>query len=184
MAGPTWIVKAYPLIFENMLSWTLLFTTLLDVEKSPTIDVIEPDGIVRNQIVQSKDGGFKITLNVADTHQTLASSFLVENFSVSVQHIALETKGIFETMQAWRENSFANSDISTNKYADFVVCFGLPDQLLEKMNFSTYFTVKTPGELLSILFAGHRRLFLFRNYPEIFWHSGFGAPIASFRIAA
>ena len=42
--------------YEEMLSWLLFYTALLDVKTTPQLDVIDPGGIVRSQVVQSPDG--------------------------------------------------------------------------------------------------------------------------------
>ena len=77
--------------YEDMLSWTLFYTTLFEMRKSPMVDVIDPDGLVRSQAVESVGGRLKITLNGAETHRTLAGRFLASTFGASVQHIALAT---------------------------------------------------------------------------------------------
>ncbi len=40
--------------YEEMLSWLLFYNSLLDVTKTPQLDVIDPGGIVRSQVVQSR----------------------------------------------------------------------------------------------------------------------------------
>ena len=42
--------------YEEMLSWLLFYNSLLDVTKTPQLDVIDPGGIVRSQVVQTADG--------------------------------------------------------------------------------------------------------------------------------
>ena len=42
--------------YEEMLSWLLFYTSLFEVTKTPQLDVIDPGGIVRSQVVQTADG--------------------------------------------------------------------------------------------------------------------------------
>jgi len=49
--------------YEEMLSWLLFYNSLLDVTKTPQLDVIDPGGIVRSQVVQTADGTLRIALN-------------------------------------------------------------------------------------------------------------------------
>jgi len=171
--------------FEDMLSWSLFFTTLLDVEKSPIIDVIDPDGIVRSQVVQSADGGFKITLNGADTHRTLAGSFLAETFGASVQHIALATEDIFETMRALGESAFATLAIPANYYDDLAARFNLPDELLIRMkSLNILYDEDTGGTFFQCYSQVIGSGFFFEIIQRSDGYTGFGAPNAPFRIAA
>ncbi|MGA0372357.1 MAG: bifunctional sugar phosphate isomerase/epimerase/4-hydroxyphenylpyruvate dioxygenase family protein [Paracoccaceae bacterium] len=171
--------------FEDMLSWSLFFTTLLDVEKSPIIDVIDPDGIVRSQVVQSADGGFKITLNGADTHRTLAGSFLSETFGASVQHIALATEDIFETMRALGESGFATLAIPANYYDDLAARFNLPDELLKGMkSLNILYDEDTGGTFFQCYSQVIGSGFFFEIIQRSDSYTGFGAPNAPFRIAA
>jgi 4-hydroxyphenylpyruvate dioxygenase len=63
---------------DEMLSWSLFYTALLDAEKAPMVDVADPDGLVRSQAIRS--GRLRITLNGAEPARTLASRFLSDSF--------------------------------------------------------------------------------------------------------
>ncbi|MEE3071512.1 MAG: TIM barrel protein, partial [Pseudomonadota bacterium] len=63
---------AQTMTYDEMLSWSLFYTSLFEMEKSSMVDVIDPDGLVRSQALQAGDGDFRITLNGAETHRTLA----------------------------------------------------------------------------------------------------------------
>ena len=67
-----------------MLSWVLFYTSTFDMLKTPMIDVYDPDGLVRSQVVESPAGGLKVTLNGADSNRTLAGRFLTKSFGASV----------------------------------------------------------------------------------------------------
>ena len=64
--------------YEEMLTWLLFYTSLLDVTKTPQLDVIDPGGIVRSQVVQTADGALRIVLNASQSQQTLSSRFLTD----------------------------------------------------------------------------------------------------------
>ena len=97
------------------------------------VDVVDPDGIVRSQALETMDGKFRITLNGADTHRTLAAAFLSETFGASVQHIAFATDDIFETLQTLIGNGFKPLPISSNYYADLEARFVIDPELLKRM---------------------------------------------------
>ena len=66
--------------YDEMLSWLLFYGSLLDVSKTPQLDVIDPGGIVRSQAIQSPDGALRIALNASQSQQTLSSRFLTRVF--------------------------------------------------------------------------------------------------------
>ena len=85
---------AQTMSYDEMLSWSSFYTTLFRMRKSPMVDVVDPDGLVRSQALETEDGGFRITLNGAETHRTMAGNFLADSFGASVQHVALATDDI------------------------------------------------------------------------------------------
>ncbi|WP_335949815.1 bifunctional sugar phosphate isomerase/epimerase/4-hydroxyphenylpyruvate dioxygenase family protein [Salipiger bermudensis] len=176
---------AQTMSYEDMLSWTLFYSTLFDMEKSPMVDVIDPDGLVRSQVVESEDGRFKITLNGAETHRTLAGRFLASTFGASVQHIALASDDIFATAEKMAENGFAALPIPANYYDDLAARFDMPDGLLERLR-TANILYDREGE--AEFFQLYSRAFASGMFFEIVQrgpgYKGFGGPNAPFRIAA
>ncbi|MEM0921507.1 MAG: TIM barrel protein [Pseudomonadota bacterium] len=171
--------------YEDMLSWTGFFTSLFAMQKSPLVDVIDPDGLVRSQAVASPDGRARIILNGAETHRTLAGAFAARHFGSALQHIALATDDIFATAEALGLAGFEALPIPTNYYADLATRFELPEDLLQRMeaaqilydeeNGAGFFQLygrETPGGLFFEIVQRQP------GYP------GYGAPNAPFRIAA
>ena len=75
--------------YEDMLSWLLFYTSLLDVRKTPQVDITDPGGIVRSQVVETADGTLRIALNASQSQRTQSSRFLNEYFGSGVQHARL-----------------------------------------------------------------------------------------------
>jgi len=175
---------AQTMSYEDMLSWTLFYTAIFDVEKSPMVDVIDPDGLVRSQVIETRDGAFRITLNGADTHRTLAGQFLADTFGASVQHIALATADIFDTAAKLAGRGFAPLPISPNYYDDLAARFDFPPGLLEKMKAAhVLYDRDEKGEFFQ-LYSGSFAGGLFFEILQRGRYTGFGAPNAPFRIAA
>lgn len=175
---------AQTMSYEDMLSWTLFYTAIFDVNKSPMVDVIDPDGLVRSQVIETRDGAFRITLNGADTHRTLAGQFLADTFGASVQHIALATADIFDTAAKLAERGFAPLPISPNYYDDLAARFDFPPGLLEKMKAAhVLYDRDEKGEFFQ-LYSGSFAGGLFFEILQRGSYTGFGAPNAPFRIAA
>ena len=176
---------AQTMSYDQMLSWSLFFTTLFEMRKSPMVDVIDPDGLVRSQVVESPGGALRLTLNGADTHRTLAGAFLAETFGASVQHIALATDDIFATLESLRAAGFAPLPIPANYYDDLAARFDLPPGLpgrLAAMNI--LYDRDADGEFYqcySRVFSGG---LFFEIVQRVGGYCGFGAANAPFRIAA
>jgi len=176
---------AQTMSYEDMLSWTLFYTTLFDMDKSAMVDVFDPDGLVRSQVVQAPDSALTITLNGADTHRTLAGAFLAETFGASVQHVALSTDDIFATLDTLTARGFQPLPISANYYDDLAARFDFPAGLLEKMCAANVLYDRDAGgeffQAYSREFAGGLFFELVQRGAS---YGGFGAPNAPFRIAA
>ncbi|NDV99895.1 bifunctional sugar phosphate isomerase/epimerase/4-hydroxyphenylpyruvate dioxygenase family protein [Salipiger sp. PrR002] len=176
---------AQTMSYEDMLSWTLFYSTLFDMEKSPMVDVIDPDGLVRSQVVESAAGRLKITLNGAETHRTLAGRFLASTFGASVQHIALSTDDIFASVAQMQKLGFQPLPIPGNYYDDLAARFDMPDGLLERLRAGNILYDRE-GEaeffqVYSRAFAGGMFFEIVQRGPG---YKGFGGPNAPFRIAA
>jgi 3-dehydroshikimate dehydratase len=176
---------AQTMSYEDMLSWSLFYTTLFDMTKAPMVDVIDPDGLVRSQAVEAANGSVRVTLNGADSHRTLAGTFLSDSFGASVQHIAFATQDIFETLEQLAKRGFETLPISPNYYDDLAARFDLNDELIARM--------QAGGVLYDLeggadFFQAYSQSFGGNLFVEIVQRNqsylGYGAPNAPFRIAA
>ncbi|WP_210495166.1 bifunctional sugar phosphate isomerase/epimerase/4-hydroxyphenylpyruvate dioxygenase family protein [Microvirga antarctica] len=119
--------------YEEMLTWLLFYTSLLDVRKTPVQTVIDPGGVVQSQAIESADGSLRLILNASQSLRTLSSRFLSELFGSGVQHIALETGDIFATVEALKANGVNPLPIPENYYDDLEVRTDLSADDLEKL---------------------------------------------------
>src|SRR5579872_4432546 len=51
------------MLYSEMMSWLLFYSSLLDVDKTVEQDVLDPGGLVKSQVVHSPDGALRIVLN-------------------------------------------------------------------------------------------------------------------------
>jgi 4-hydroxyphenylpyruvate dioxygenase len=112
--------------YEEMLTWLLFYTSLLDVSKTPEQDVLDPGGLVKSQVVQSGDGALRIVLNASQSKHALSSRFLWEAFGFGVQHIAFATNDIFKTAERLQDNGLAFLAVPENYYDDLETKTDLP----------------------------------------------------------
>jgi len=171
--------------YEDMLSWSLFFTTLFDMKKSAMVDVVDPDGLVRSQALESSDGSLRITLNGAETHKTMAGSFLAESSNASVQHIAFATDDIFASAQRLEASGFALLPIARNYYADLAARFDIMHAMLERLRRQN---ILYDEDARGTFFQLYSRPFADGMFFEIVQrtggYDGYGGPNAPFRIAA
>src|SRR5471032_3387506 len=101
-----------------MLSWLLFYTSLFEVTKTPQLDVIDPGGIVRSQVIQTTDGTLRIALNASQSQQTLSSRFLSNYFGSGVQHVAFATNDVVAAVKQLCANGVEMLSVSENYYDD------------------------------------------------------------------
>ncbi|MGH1368346.1 MAG: bifunctional sugar phosphate isomerase/epimerase/4-hydroxyphenylpyruvate dioxygenase family protein [Maritimibacter sp.] len=176
---------AQTMSYDEMLSWSLFYTTLFTMHKAPMVDVIDPDGLVRSSAISAQDGAFRITLNGAETHRTLAGSFLADSFGAPVQHVAFACDNIFETADSLAKSGFEPLEMPANYYDDLAVRFALSDDEIKRLKTGNILFDRDENggfyQLYSKPFAGGM---FFEIVSRAAGYEGFGAPNAPFRIAA
>jgi 4-hydroxyphenylpyruvate dioxygenase len=170
--------------YEEMLTWLLFYSSLLDLDKVPAQDVLDPGGLVKSQAVQSPDGAVRIILNASQSSRTQASRFLSEAFGSGVQHIALRTNDIFATVARLRENGVALLSIPENYYDDLEARTGLSGDELDRLkSLNILYDRDGAAEYFQI----YTHTFEDRFFFEIVQrrdYEGFGAANAPIRLAA
>ncbi|MCM2476337.1 sugar phosphate isomerase/epimerase and 4-hydroxyphenylpyruvate domain-containing protein [Rhizobium sp. CG5] len=170
--------------YEEMLTWLLFYASILNVRKTPMVDIIDPAGVVRSQVVENDAGALRITLNGAENRKTLAGHFIAENFGSSVQHLAFATDDIFATAEALKANGFKPLPISPNYYDDVEARFGLSPEVTEKLKlYNILYDRDEAGEYFQLYSPTYGEGFFF-EIVERRGYKGYGAPNAIFRIAA
>jgi 4-hydroxyphenylpyruvate dioxygenase len=176
---------AQTMSYDEMLSWSLFYTTLFQMQKSAMVDVVDPDGLVRSQALETKNGSFRITLNGAETHRTMAGSFLADSFGASVQHIALSTDDIFASAAAMGKLGFKPMPMSENYYADLVARFDLDVDMLAALRADNIlYDEDANGSFFQFYSRPYAGGMFFEIVERRDNYKGYGAPNAPFRIAA
>ena len=70
--------------YEEMLRWLLFYRSILDVEKLAPVDVVDPGGLVRSQVLQSPNGRLRLPLNAPHQGQSLTARFLADYMDAGV----------------------------------------------------------------------------------------------------
>ncbi len=171
--------------YEEMLTWTLFYTSIFDVAKAPMVDVVDPGGLVRSQAIESPDRSLRLTLNGAESHRTLAGRFIAESFGSSVQHLAFACNDIFATAEALLKNGFEVLPISPNYYDDLVARFDLPSGLLGQLRAANIlFDADERGQFFQLYSRTYGEGMFFEILERRGDYQGYGAANAPHRIAA
>jgi len=170
--------------YDEMLTWLLFYTSQFKTQKTPMVDIIDPAGVVRSQVVENEEGTLRITLNGAENRKTLAGHFIAETFGAGIQHLAFETRDIFATIEALQQSGFAPLSISPNYYEDVEVRFGLDPQMTERLKaYNILYDRDEHGEYFQLYSPTYGEGFFF-EIVERRGYRGYGAANAIFRIAA
>ncbi|MCB5176928.1 bifunctional sugar phosphate isomerase/epimerase/4-hydroxyphenylpyruvate dioxygenase family protein [Microvirga lenta] len=170
--------------YEEMLTWLLFYTSLLEVQKTPVQTVIDPGGVVQSQAIETRDGSLRLILNASQSRQTLSSRFLNDLFGSGVQHIALATSNIFTTVEHLKANGIELLPIPENYYDDLEVRTDLSADDVERLRAgSILYDREGSAEYLQVYTRMIEGGFFFeiverRNYQ------GYGAVNAPIRLAS
>jgi len=171
--------------YEEMLSWLLFYTSIFQTRKTPMVDVVDPEGLVRSQAIENDDGSLRITLNGAESHKTLAGHFIAESFGSAVQHIAFRTNDMFATVDALKFNGFTPLPISPNYYDDLEARFGFDPEFVDRLRANNVLYDRDDrGEYLQLYSQNYGEGFFFEFVERRKGYAGYGAANAPFRIAA
>src|SRR5262245_54805522 len=170
--------------YEEMLTWLLFYTSLLDLKKIPPQDVADPGGLVRSQVIESPDGHLRVILNASQSQRTQSSRFLTELFGSGVQHLAFATTDMFATAAQLQRNGVALLQIPENYYDDLEAKTDLaPDQLQALRAHNILYDRDGDGEYLQLYTQTFEQRFFF-EIVERRHYAGYGATNAPVRLAA
>ena len=170
--------------YEEMLSWLLFYTSLLDVRKTPQLDINDPGGVVRSQVVETSDGAFRMVLNASQSARTQSSRFLSEYFGSGVQHIAFATDDILATVARLRASGVELLAIPENYYDDLDARADLGADRLDALRANNILYDRDErGEYLQVYTRSFQDLF-FIEIVERRGYQGFGAVNAPIRLNA
>jgi 4-hydroxyphenylpyruvate dioxygenase len=169
---------------EEMLTWLLFYTSLIEVRKTPVQDVLDPGGIVHSQVIETADGAFRLALNASLSRQTQSSRFLTERFGSGVQHIAFATKDIFATVERLRAAGVELLSIPENYYDDLEARIDLTPDAFERLRANNVlYDRQGTGEYFQVYTRTFDGGFFF-EIVERRAYAGFGAANAPIRLAA
>ena len=170
--------------YEEMLTWLLFYTSLIDLKKVPPQDVADPAGLVRSQVVESADGSLRIILNASQSQRTQSSRFLTEVCGSGVQHLAFATDDIFATVERLVQNGVELLRIPENYYDDLEAKFDLAPERLDALRRNNILYDRDgEAEYYQVYTQTFEQRFFF-EIVERRGYGGYGAANAATRLAA
>jgi len=170
--------------YEEMLTWLLFYTSLLDLDKLGEQDVIDPGGLVKSQVVQSADGSLRIVLNASQSSHTQSSRFLADAFGSGVQHIAFACDDLLATVERLKANGVKLLAIPENYYDDLEAKTDLSLARIEQLkSHNILYDREGDAEFLQAYTQTMEGGFFF-EIVERRGYKGFGAVNAPIRLAA
>jgi len=170
---------------EEMPSWLLFYVSLFRTTKTPLVDIVDPAGLIRSQVVEGVDKRLRLTLNGAESRRTLAGHFIAETFGSGIQHLAMATGDIFAAAEKLKANGFEPLQISMNYYDDVEARFGLDPDLADRLRIANIlYDRDDKGEFFQLYAPTFGEGFIFEIVERRGAYAGYGGPNAPFRIAA
>lgn len=170
---------------EDLPSWLLFYLALLQTTKTPIVDVVDPAGLIRSQVVEGVDKRLRLTLNGAQGKSTLAGRFISDTSGAGVQHLAFATDDIFATLEKLVARGFEPLRISPNYFDDVEARFGLDPELADRLRAgNVLYDRDGSGEFFQVYVPAFPGGMIVEILQRKGGYAGYGAPNAAFRIAA
>jgi 4-hydroxyphenylpyruvate dioxygenase len=170
--------------YDEMLSWLLFYTGILDLTRLPQMEIADPVGLVQSQALISANQSLRMVLNGSSATRTLSNRFISEFFGSGVQHIAFSCDDIFAAVAEMRGSGANFLRIPDNYYDDVEAKYGLDAAMMTALRDNQIlYDREGDGEFFQIYTHAFDERFFFeiverRNYQ------GFGAANAGIRLAA
>jgi 4-hydroxyphenylpyruvate dioxygenase len=170
--------------YDEMLSWLLFYTGILDLQRLPQVEIADPLGLVQSQALINGDQGLRVILNGSSATRTLSARFIYEFFGSGVQHIAFSCADIFATVAQMRARGADFLKIPDNYYDDIEAKYDLDAATMAALRDNQIlYDREGEAEFFQIYTHTFDERFFFeivqrRNYQ------GFGAVNAAVRLAA
>jgi 4-hydroxyphenylpyruvate dioxygenase len=169
---------------EEMLSWLLFYTGILDLQRLPQMEIADPVGLVQSQALTNDDRTLRMVLNGSSATRTLSNRFISEFFGSGVQHIAFSCNDIFATVGEMRARGASFLKIPDNYYDDVEARYGLDAPTMAALRDNQIlYDREGDGEFFQIYTHNFDERFFF-EIVERRDYQGFGAANAAIRLAA
>jgi 4-hydroxyphenylpyruvate dioxygenase len=170
--------------YDEMLSWLLFYTGILDLRRLPQMEIADPRGLVQSQALINAGQDLRFVVNGSTAMRTLSARFISEFFGSGVQHVAFCCDDIFGSVADMRARGADFLDIPDNYYDDIEARCDLDPATMALLRANKIlYDREGDGEFFQV----YTHIFDERFFFEIVErrdYQGFGAPNAAIRLAA
>jgi 4-hydroxyphenylpyruvate dioxygenase len=161
----------------------LFYTSALALEPQPYAEVASPTGLVRSQVMLTRDRGVRLVLNLAPLIQQEGAQPGTGQRRSFQEHIAFAVDDLVATARAARARGLDFLQIPENYYEDLDARFGLdPEFLATLRELNLLYDRDADGEFLHFYTATVGSVF-FEMVERRGGYDGYGAPNAPVRHA-
>ncbi|MCB5294078.1 bifunctional sugar phosphate isomerase/epimerase/4-hydroxyphenylpyruvate dioxygenase family protein [Arthrobacter sp. SO3] len=161
----------------------LFYTSALALEPQPYAEVASPTGLVRSQVMLTRDRGVRLVLNLAPLVQREGSGSGSGQRRTYQEHIAFAVDDLVATARAAKARGLEFLQIPVNYYEDLDARFGLDPVLLATLrDLNLLYDRDADGEFLHFYTATVGSVF-FEMVERRGAYDGYGAPNAPVRHA-
>ena len=148
-------------------------------------EIPDPYGLIRSRTMVSPERSVRLPLNISDSRDSSTGRFLTAYAGAGVQHIAMETDDIVDTIERLAARGTRMLQIPENYYDDVAAKWGLDDtriQALQRLNL--LYDRDDNGEFLHAYTNTFDDRFFFEIVQRCGDYQQYGAANASVRMAA
>jgi 4-hydroxyphenylpyruvate dioxygenase len=170
--------------YDEMLSWLLFYTGILDLQRLPQMEIADPVGLVQSQALINGGENLRVVLNGSSATRTLSARFIHEFFGSGVQHVAFSCGDIFAAIADMRARGADFLRIPDNYYDDIEAKYGLDAATMAALRDNQIlYDREGEGEFFQVYTHAFDERFFFEIVQRRNYH-GFGATNAAIRLAA
>ena len=170
--------------YDEMLSWLLFYTGILDLKRLPQMEIADPAGLVQSQALINSGESLRVVLNGSSATRTLSARFIHEFFGSGVQHVAFSCNDILSAVAVMRARGADFLKIPDNYYDDIEAKYGLDAATMAALRQNQIlYDREGDGEFFQIYTHAFDERFFFEIVERRNYH-GFGAANAAIRLAA
>jgi 4-hydroxyphenylpyruvate dioxygenase len=170
--------------YDEMLSWLLFYTGILDLERLPQMEIADPVGLVQSQALINGNQSLRVVLNGSSATRTQSARFIHEFFGSGVQHVAFSCRDIFAAVADMRSRGADFLKIPDNYYDDIEAKYGLDATTMAALRDNQIlYDREGEGEFFQVYTHAFDERFFFEIVERRDYH-GFGAANAAIRLAA
>src|SRR5204863_549650 len=170
--------------YDEMLSWLLFYTGILDLKRLPQMEIADPAGLVQSQALINSGESLRVVLNGSSATRTLSARFIHEFFGSGVQHVAFSCNDILSAVAVMRTRGADFLKIPDNYYDDIEAKYGLDAATMAALHENQIlYDREGDGEFFQIYSHAFDERFFFEIVERRNYH-GFGAANAAIRLAA